>query len=196
MHKKAISILALVFAVSIPIGTSSQAQGQAGQGQNAGKSAPPKSAAATHTFISRADIEILMKSDGDHPARVVDIAKSYNLGAYLLHLSARKANPETLNGWAHHDISELYYVIRGSGAFLIGGELENPKQDDPNSESVKTVRGPSMTGRMKGYKTQKYVAGDVIIIPVDVPHLPTYEVTEAADILRVVIDPQRALSLK
>ncbi|PYS53043.1 MAG: hypothetical protein DMG13_14070, partial [Acidobacteria bacterium] len=64
------------------------------------------------------------------------------------------------------------------------------------SESVKTVRGPSQTGRIKSYTTQKYVAGDVIIIPVGVPHLPTYEVTENADILRVVIDPQRALNLK
>ncbi len=96
MHKKAISILALVFTVSMAIGSSSRAQGQAGQGQNAGKSAPPKSAAATHTFISRADIETLMKSDGDHPARVVDIAKSYNLGAYLLHLSL-EANSRTRN---------------------------------------------------------------------------------------------------
>jgi mannose-6-phosphate isomerase-like protein (cupin superfamily) len=134
--------------------------------------------------------------DGDHPARVVDIAKSYNLGAYLLHLSIRKPEATPPPGWAHHDISELYYVIRGSGAFLIGGQIPNPKQDDPNTESVKTIRGPSMTGAMKGYTIQRYSAGDVIIIPVDVPHLPTYEVTETVDMLRVVIDPQRAINLK
>src|SRR5712691_8437071 len=98
-----------------------------------------------HTFIPRAVFEALAKTDGDHPARVIDIAKSYNLGAYLLHLSPRKAGATAQNGWAHHDISELYYVIRGSGTFLIGGQLLNPKQDDPNTESVKTVRGPSMT---------------------------------------------------
>ncbi len=184
LKKMILGVLALVFALSMTVGSSAQA----GQGQNAAKSA--------HTYIPHAVIEALTKTDGDHPARVVDIAKSYNLGAYLLHLSARKANPDALNGWTHHDISELYYVIRGAGTFLIGGELENPKQDDPTSESVKTVRGPSQTGRIKGYTTQKYVAGDVIIIPVGVPHLPTYEVTENADILRVVIDPQRALNLK
>jgi len=156
------------------------------EGQSAGSSA--------YTYIPHAVFEALAKTDGDHPARVVDIAKSYNLGAYLLHLSPRKAAAQ--NGWAHHDISELYYVIRGSGTFLIGGQLLNPKQDDPTTESVKTIRGPSMTGEMKGYTTQKYVAGDIIMIPVDVPHLPTYEVTETADILRVVIDPQRAINLK
>jgi len=156
------------------------------KGQNAGSS--------PHTFIPRAVFEALAKTDGDHPARVIDIAKSYNLGAYMLHLSPRKAAIQ--NGWAHHDISELYYVIRGSGTFLIGGQIVNPKQDDPNTESVKTVRGPSMTGELKGYTIQKYVAGDIIMIPVDVPHLPTYEVTETADILRVVIDPQQAINLK
>lgn len=163
-------------------------------------SAPPSAAqntpAAPYTYIPRAILDELGKTDGDHPARMVDIAKKYNLGAYLLHLSPTKAVPAKLNGWAHHDISELYYVIRGSGTFLIGGQILNPIQDDPNTESVKTIRGPSMTGEMKGYMEQKYVAGDVIIIPVDVPHLPTYQVTEAVDMLRVVIDPQKAMNLK
>ena len=158
------------------------------EGQNVGSS--------PHTYIPRALFEAFAKTDGDHPARVIDIAKSYNLGAYLLHLSPRKPAATALNGWAHHDISELYYVIRGSGALLIGGQLQNPKQDDPNTESVKTIRGPSMTGEMKGYTIQRYAAGDIIMIPVDVPHLPTYEVTETVDMLRVVIDPQRAINLK
>src|SRR6266568_4542952 len=102
MPAKAISyLLALVFALAMPIGRFAQAQSQ-----NPGKSAPPKLPAAAHTFIPRADFETLMKSDGDHPARVVDIAKSYNLGAYLLHLGPRKPTA-ALNGWSHSDISEL-----------------------------------------------------------------------------------------
>ncbi|HXP84722.1 MAG TPA: hypothetical protein VN841_08385 [Bryobacteraceae bacterium] len=149
-----------------------------------------------YTFIPRAVFEALAKTDGDHPARMVDIAAQYNLGAYLLHLSPRKPGAAALNGWAHQDISELYYVIRGSGTFLIGGQLANAKKDDPNSESVKTVRGPSMTGEIQGYAKQKYSAGDVIIVPANVPHLPTYEVLETVDMLRVVIDPQRAMNLK
>src|SRR2546426_68649 len=99
--------------------------------------------------LPHADLEALMKTNGDHPARVVDIAKSYNLGAYLLHFETRPTTAGPLNGWAHN-ISELYYVIRGAGTFLIGGELENPKQDDPNGQSVKEVRGPSTSGQIKG----------------------------------------------
>jgi hypothetical protein len=183
MHKRAIvSATALVFALAISVLSSAQAQRSA------------KSPA--FTFIPHTDLEALMKTNGDHPARVVDIAKSYNLGAYILHYETRPTITGPLNGWAHNDISELYYVVRGAGTFLIGGELENPTKDDPNSQSVKEVRGPSMSGRIKGYTAQKYVAGDIMIIPVGVPHLPGYEVTEKTDIVRVVIDPEKALNLK
>src|SRR5437867_7585893 len=191
MQKRVLSgVLGLVCALSMNMLGSAQAQGKA-QGQKG--SAPPKS--GTLTFIPHADLEALMKTNGDHPARVVDIAKSYNLGAYLLHFDPRPPNTN-LGGWAHNDISELYYVIRGAGTFLIGGELENPTKDDPNTDSVKTVRGPSVSGKINGYTAQKYVAGDSMIIPVGVPHLPGYEVTEKTDIVRVVIDPERALNLK
>jgi hypothetical protein len=184
--------LALVFALAMSVLSSAQAQSKAQT--ESGKPAAPKS--GTFTFIPHGDLEALMKTNGDHPARVVDVAKSYNLGAYLLHFDARPATTGPLNGWAHNDISELYYVIRGAGTFLIGGELENATKDDPNSPSVKEVRGPSVTGRIKGYTNQKYAAGDIMIIPVGVPHLPGYEVTEKTDIVRVVIDPERALNLK
>ncbi len=170
--------LALVFALSMSVLSSAQAQKK-----------------QSFTFIPHADLEALMKTNGDHPARVIDVEKKMNLGAYLLHFDPRPPNT-TLNGWLHNDISEVYYVIRGSGTFLIGGELQNPTKDDPNTESVKTVRGPSMSGKIKGYTTQKYVAGDIMMIPVGVPHLPGYEVTEKTDIVRVVIDPERALNLK
>src|SRR6266581_9455349 len=138
MQRRLISgALALVFALSMSVLSSAQAQKK-----------------QTFTFIPHADLEALMKTNGDHPARVIDIAKSYNLGAYLLHFETRPTTTGPLNGWAHNDISELYYVIRGAGTFLIGGELENPTQDDPNGQSVKEVRGPSMSGQIKGYTTQ------------------------------------------
>lgn len=187
MRSKPIAcVLALnAFLFSIMLGSAHQAQAQ-----------NTTTASASYTYIPRAVLDALAKTDGDHPARVIDIARSYNLGAYLLRLSPRKPTSAMVNGWSHHDISELYYVIKGSGTFLIGGQLLNPRQDDPNSESVKTVRGPSMTGEIKNYAIQKYQAGDIIIIPVGVAHLPTYEVTETAEILRVVIDPKKVMNLK
>jgi quercetin dioxygenase-like cupin family protein len=49
---------------------------------------------------------------------------------------------------------------------------------------------------MKGYTTQKWSAGDIIIVPAGVPHMIGFEVTVPNDILRVVVDPKRALQLK
>ena len=145
-------------------------------------------------FIPKADIEALMgPTRGDRPARVVNIGGGANLGAYILHYPTMKN--ATLNSFYHAEISELYYVIRGEGTALLGGELENPKWSDANSTGTKEITGPTVNGAMKGYKTQKWSAGDVIIVPAGVPHMIGYEVTVPNDILRVVLDPKRAITM-
>jgi uncharacterized protein YjlB len=101
-----------------------------------------------------------------------------------------------VSSFYHSEVSELYYVIRGEGTAALGGELENATWDDPNSQGIREVRGPSVNGTMKGYKTQKWSAGDIIIVSAGVPHSLGYEVTARTDILRVVIDPKRSLQLK
>src|SRR5207249_10414212 len=125
MQRRLISgALALLFALSMSVLSSAQAQKK-----------------QTFTFIPHADLEALMKTSGDHPARVIDVEKKMNLGAYLLHYEARPPT-KTFNGCLHNDISEVYYVIRGSGTFLIGGELETPTKHAPNTECGQTGRRP------------------------------------------------------
>jgi hypothetical protein len=68
--------------------------------------------------------------------------------------------------------------------------------DDPNSTAIKEVRGPSVNGTMKNYKTQKWSAGDTIIVSAGVPHSMGFQVTAKTDILRIAFDPKRALQLK
>ena len=77
MRKNIISgALAFTLALSMSILTSAHAQSK-GQGE-AQKAKPASSKSGTFTFIPHADLETLMKTNGDHPARVVDIAKSYS----------------------------------------------------------------------------------------------------------------------
>ena len=179
MQRRLISgALALLFALSMSVLSSAQAQKK-----------------QTFTFIPHADLEALMKTSGDHPARVIDVEKKMNLGAYLLHFDPRPPNT-TLNGWLHNDISEVYYVIRGSGTALVGGEMENATWDDSNSDAIRQVRGPSVNGTMKNYKTVKWTAGDTFIVPAGVPHSMGFEVTERSDMLRVVFDPRKNIQLK
>ncbi len=79
-------------------------------------------------------------------------------------------NTVPVSAFYHTEISELYYVIRGSGTALLGGELQNAAWDDSNSDAIRQVRGPSVNGTMKNYQMVKWTAGDTIIVPAGVPH--------------------------
>ena len=92
------------------------------------------------------------------------------------------------------DIAEVYYFASGAGTWRVGGELENPAEDDINGRSVKEVRGPGVIGVLKGYTDQKVAAGDILIVPPGVPHSPGL-MTEPTKIIRVVIDPHRVMPL-
>lgn len=156
----------------------------------------------TFTFIPKADIDKTFKeievpgSYGDRAVRTVDLANlNYRLGVYVLH-SIKPSETAPARGWYHTEIAELYYFMRGAGTFLIGGTLENPTADDPNSYSTKVVRGPSVSGVFKGVTEQKVEAGDILIAPVGVPHTPGKTTATPRDILRIAIDPAKVLPLK
>jgi mannose-6-phosphate isomerase-like protein (cupin superfamily) len=163
---------------------------------------PPGSLPGTFTYIPKADVEKVQTaiSNGlpnDSPVRMVNIGGKYNLGVYTLNYSEpSKPRPAgaPVNGWYHRDIAELYYFASGAGVWRVGGELENPVEDDVNGRSVKEVRGPGVVGVMKGYIDQKFSAGDILIVPPGVPHSPGL-MTGPTRIIRVVIDPHMVMPL-
>src|SRR5207249_1408266 len=104
-------------------------------------------------------------------------------------------NPMPPASFYHSEINELYYVIRGEGTALLGGELENPTWRVSNTTSFREVSGPGVAGTIKNYKAQKWSPGDIIIVPAGVPHTIGFEVAVPNDILWVVFDPKRALKL-
>jgi mannose-6-phosphate isomerase-like protein (cupin superfamily) len=193
------SVLVVLIGVSISIGALAQARGQ-GQAQGRGQAAAPARPAppnmpGTFTFIPKADLEAVMgPTRGDRPARVVNVSGGANMGAYILHYPPIK-NSLPASSFYHSEISELYYVIRGEGTALLGGELEKPTWRPENTSSFRQVSGPGVAGTLKGYTTQKWGPGDIIIVPAGVPHTVGFEVTVTNDILRVVIDPNKRLGL-
>jgi len=197
IRKNIIWVFVPLFLVSITSQSSAQARGQA-QGRGQAVAAPgrpaPGNMRGDYTFIPKADLEALMgPTRGDRPARVVGVGGA-NLGAYILHYPAMKS--ATLNSFYHSEIAELYYVVRGSGTAMMGGELESATWDDSNSASIRQVRGPSVNGTMKNAHAQKFTAGDIFIVTPGVPHSVTYQVDERTDIIRAVIDPKGTLELK
>lgn len=155
----------------------------------------------TFTFIPRSDIEKVQNAienglPNDAPVRTVNVANKFNLGVYTLNSKPGKQGPPgtPVTGFYHKDIAELYYVVSGVGAWRVGGELENPAEDDPNSRADKEIRGPSVSGVLKGYTNQKIAGGDILIVPPGVPHSPG-DMAETTKIVRIVIDPKRILPL-
>jgi len=133
---------------------------------------------------------------GDRPVRTVDLPGFHSrVGVYVLHGTKASENVPA-SGWYHNNIAEVYTFLRGTGTFVIGGELQNPTQDDPNSVSTKLVRGPSVSGVFRGATEQKLEPGDWLIAPTGVPHIPGKVTGTPRDILRIAIDPDQVLPLK
>jgi mannose-6-phosphate isomerase-like protein (cupin superfamily) len=166
---------------------------------------PPSKLPGAWVHIPKADIDVVMKeiekpgAYGDQAVRTIDLPTiNYRVGVYVLHTTALPREPQTpaTSGWYHTSIAEIYYFLRGAGAFMIGGTVENATQDDPNSYATKMVRGPSWTGTFKGATLQKVEAGDILIAPTGVPHTPTMTAAVPRDIMRIAIDPDHVLPLK
>lgn len=79
---------------------------------------------------------------------------------------------------------------------MVGGALENPTEDDPNSYSTKVVRGPSVFGAFRGVTEQKIEAGDLVIAPIGVPHVTGRATAVPLNIMRIALDPDKVLPLK
>lgn len=187
------SAFALLFTFSMGYQVSTWVQtAQAAQARRA-----PAKMSDVFEHIPKSDMDALRALGGDRPARVLNIGGKYHLGVFSLPFETRKPNTAApLSSFYHSEVSEAYFVIRGSGTAALGGELENPTWDDSNSRSIKVVRGPSVNGTQKGFKSVKWGAGDTIVVSAGVPHVFGYEVTEKAEIVRVVIDPSKSIQLQ
>ena len=102
----------------------------------------------------------------DQQMRVVDIGK-YNVAVGVLHRAA-KAKQTAI---AHAQVTEVYHIIEGSGAFVTGGTIVDAAPVSTDSETHKVLVGPSTTGSgVRGGHTRKIGPGDVIVIPPGVAH--------------------------
>lgn len=169
-------ILALVLAL-----LSTNAWAQSG--------APPTGA----TDITRAEFATVLKSmnpDGvaDSQIKVVDIG-TYNVAVGILHRSG-KAKQGAIS---HSEITEIYYVIDGTGTFVTGGSMADPATADPAGSTVKVLVGPSTTGSgIKGGQSRKIGPGDVIVVPPGVAHWFS-AIEKDLDYLVFRVDPKHVL---
>ncbi len=97
----------------------------------------------------------------DQQVRAVDVGRSYVAVGIVYRDQTQNA------GVAEHDlVSEVYYVIDGSGTLVTGQDIVGWKARPADNKSVKLLNGPGGDGAsIRNGKTFELKAGDSVIIP-------------------------------
>ena len=116
------------------------------------------------TDIPAKDIQAFLKAlpEGkvsDLPIRVVD-AGGYHIGVFGVFRPKSMKQEANLH---QTKVTEVYYILEGSGTLVTGGTIPDAKPMTPTST---TFQGPRIEGGVSRHVSQ----GDVIIIPGRTPH--------------------------
>jgi mannose-6-phosphate isomerase-like protein (cupin superfamily) len=145
--------------------------------------------------VLKADIDAVIaapEGGADRQIKVVDVGK-LNVGVGVLTQGARKtAAGDPVIGISHAQVTEVYYVLSGSGVLITGTEIENPAPLAADSEVVKVAVGPSLRATFMGGVRRSVSAGDVVVIPAGVLH-GWVEIPEQVRYLSIRPDPDRVL---
>jgi mannose-6-phosphate isomerase-like protein (cupin superfamily) len=151
---------------------------------------PPKIA----TDISAAEVQAVLNAPtggGDRQMKVVDMGK-YNVSVGVLHRGKTTAGAP-VGAINHEHVTEVYYIISGSGTLLTGGTVDNAKPLPADGEIVKVAVGPSNQGTFRqAAQSRKVAPGDIVIIPAGVYHGFT-DVADHVDYVSVRPDPDHVL---
>ena len=169
------------------------------------QSAPPTAqtksdhSKGTATFVSNAEIGALLApaatgAVADNVLRVVPIDGEFNAGVSVVRRV--KVNGKTPpDAILHHDITEIYHVLRGSGILVTGGSMEGETELPSDDPDVRTLIGPSTVGKViTGGIRQRVGPGDVVIIPPNTAHGFVEITSEQITYMLVRVDPHRVLA--
>src|SRR5579871_3497111 len=132
------------------------------------------SPAGTASDVTNAQIQAALKKTAaaavnDTQLRVVDVDGEYNVAVGILHRAKTNGTPS--GALVHEKVTEVYQIISGSGTLVTGGSLVDPKQSAADSEIVRVLAGPSISGSsIQGGVSRKVGVGDMIIVPPNTPH--------------------------
>jgi quercetin dioxygenase-like cupin family protein len=124
--------------------------------------------------ITGAEIEAVLKHVGPEGAGVDRQIKVADLGSYKVGVGVLRRGPTKpgapVAAITHSQVTEVFYVISGSGTLVTGGAVENDRSFPPETEFVRLAVGPSSGGVFKGGDRRRLAPGDVVIVPAGVPH--------------------------
>ena len=86
---------------------------------------------------------------------------SYNVGVGVLHRGPTKPGAP-VGAIMHEKITEVYYVVSGSGTLLTGGVVENPGPRPPTVRSSEWRWGQASRTFKEPAQRRKVSAGDIV----------------------------------
>jgi mannose-6-phosphate isomerase-like protein (cupin superfamily) len=152
------------------------------------------------THISLEDIEATLANAptdrvSDQQIRHVSAGDHGYVGLGVLHRPIKAAGTP-IGAIQHHNQTEMYVVLSGSGTLVTKSTMSNSRPLDPNGDTVRLLTGPSSSGVIEdGGQSRLIKPGDVVIIPANVAHGFSV-ITEPIDYLVFRVDPERLLELK
>ena len=144
------------------------------------------------TYIGAREIqEYLEVPSVDQQVRSLDVGNS-QVAVAISH----RGRLEEPGGVAEHDlVTEVYYVISGSGTNVSGSDLVDAVPRGAGSYAVERLNGPGHNARaIRNGTTHELRAGDIFVIPAGTGH----QFTRIDDHIRYVmirIDPDKLVQL-
>ncbi len=150
------------------------------------------------TYIPRAEIE-QYEAVGratnviDQQMRSLDIGKA-QVSVALVHRGKLDA-PASRSAASHDLVSEVYYILSGSGTNRTGPEVVDPQRRPPDDRAVRLLNGPGANGTdMRNPAEHDLEAGDVLVIPAGTGHQFT-KIDDHITYLMIRVDPDKVVPL-
>lgn len=150
------------------------------------------------TYIPRSEIaeyEAIGRATNvtDQQMRSLDLGKA-QVEIALVHRGKLDA-PAPRSVATHDLVSEVYYILSGSGTNRTGPDVANLERRAPDDRAVRLLNGPGANGTdIRNAAEHELTAGDVLVIPAGTGHQFT-KIDDHITYLMVRVDPDKVVPL-
>jgi len=150
------------------------------------------------TYIPRSEIEeyeAIGRATNvvDQQMRALDVGKA-QVEIALVHRGKLDA-PAPRSVASHDLVSEVYYILSGSGTNRTGPDVVDPERRPPDDRAVRLLNGPGANGTdIRNAAEHELTAGDVLVIPAGTGHQFT-KIDDHITYLMIRVDPDKVVPL-